>query len=170
MVTNINNTANKIDAFLTKAVTYDAHVEGGHLTGGVTVSLTNHAPAQGLPLYVIGSATKPPLPKGTNRTTLLVYTAVHGDRVLVDGRPAAATAALRTGGWWVHEITVDLAPGATHSVRVELDGMLPHPDDPYQVRLQPGGAVTPDEYHVAVTVGDRRAEVRGRVPILTDVG
>ena len=54
----INITANKIDSFLSKDITYDAKVDArGHLKGSVSISMTNKAPAAGLPLYVIGSAT-----------------------------------------------------------------------------------------------------------------
>jgi hypothetical protein len=170
MIANINNTANKIDAFLTRSVTYQGHVEDGRVQGSVTISLTNHAPGKDLPLYVIGSATKPPLPKGTNRTTLLVYTAVPGDRVLVDGAVARATPALRTGHWWLHEVALDLAPGQMRTVRVEVDGMLPDPEGSYQLQLLPGGGATPDEYHVDVTAGDRTVRFDGRVPTPTDLG
>jgi hypothetical protein len=170
MVANINNGGNKIDAFLTKSVVYDAKVADGHLTGSVTVTLTNQAPATGLPLYVIGSATTPPLPRGTNRTTLLVYTRVAGDRVLVDGAPATSTPALRTGEWWVREVAVDLPAGATRTVRVDLDGVLPAPDDAYALQLRPGGGVTPDEYRARVAIGDHDARFDGRVVAPTDVG
>ena len=53
------------------------------------VTLGNEAPASGLPDYVIGSFSQPPPPKGTNRMTLLVYTAVPG-RVRGHGSVGAA--------------------------------------------------------------------------------
>jgi hypothetical protein len=164
MVSNINTTANKIDAFLTKSVTYDARVADGTLEGSVSVALTNHAPASGLPAYVIGSATKPPLPKGTNRMTLLVYTAVQGDEVLVDGQPVAAAPALRTGGWWLHQVTLDLPAGATRTVRIGLAGRLPDPDGPYRLHLASGGGTTPDQLTVRVQSGNRRIAFTGSVP------
>jgi hypothetical protein len=164
MVSNINTTANKIDSFLTKSVTYDAHTSQGTLDGSVSVALTNHAPSSGLPSYVIGSATKPPLPSGTNRMTLLVYTGVEGDQVLVDGQPVAAPPALRTGGWWLHQVTLDLPAGATRTVRFELHGRLPDPGGPYRLRLQPGGGSTPDQYTVGVQAGKRHAAFTGVVP------
>src|SRR5690606_1364728 len=72
LVTNVNSGGNKIDVFLERTVRYDAAVRDGTLTGTVAVELRNGAPAADLPYYVIGSSTTPPLPLGTNRTTLLV--------------------------------------------------------------------------------------------------
>jgi hypothetical protein len=90
--------------------------------------------------------------------------------VLVDGQPGRATPALRTGGWWVREVAVDLPAGATTTVRVDLDGLLPAPEAPYGLQLRPGGGVTPDDYKADVTVGDHHVRFTGRVVATTDAG
>ena len=164
MVANVNTTANKIDSFLTKAVTYEGDVAHGRLKGAVSVALTNHAPSSHLPFYVIGSATTPPLPKGTNRMTLFVYTAVAGDQVLIDGQAVPAPPALLTGGWWLHQVSIDLPPGSTRTVRIPLDGPLPDAHGPYRLRLEPGGGALPETYSVRVTADGRRVAYEGAVP------
>ncbi len=164
MVANVNSTGNKIDTFLAKSVAYDATVDGdGNLTGRVVVSLTNAAPSARLPGYVIGSATNPPLPPGTNRTNLFVYTATKGGRVLLDGVPARSSRVLYTQGWWLHEVTVELPPGATRVVEVEVAGRLPSEGGPYRLELEPGGGSVPDTYRVNVHTDRDEITYSGRV-------
>ena len=161
LVTNVNITGNKIDSFLTRKVRYAADVADGRLVGTISVELRNAAPARNLPFYVIGSATRPPLPLGTNRTTLLVYTTVPVTEVLVDG-VAQPVRSERTAGRWVHQLVVELRPGATRTVDLHVDG--PVPDEPYQLLLEPGLGATPDDYTVDVGVpGGPVLTYRGRV-------
>jgi len=168
LVTNVNITGNKIDSFLTRKVRYTAEVDDGRLAGTVSVELRNAAPAGNLPFYVIGSATRPPLGLGTNRTTLVVYTTVPVTEVLVDGvaRPVRGA---QTAGRWVHQLVVELPPGATRTVDLHVEG--PVPDDPYQLLLEPGLGALPDEYTVDVGVpGGPVLTYRGRVTTPAMVG
>ena len=168
LVTNVNVTGNKIDSFLTRKVRYDAEVADGRLTGTLTVELHNAAPAGGLPFYVIGSATEPPLPLGTNRTTVLIYTAVPATERRLDGEGPVGRTDI-TAGRYLHQIVVELPPGATRTVELDLEG--PVPDQPYRVTLEPGVGATPDEYDVEVTVDSgSRLTFRGRVATLVNVG
>jgi hypothetical protein len=152
LVTNVNSTGNKIDSLLERAVTYDATVNRrGQLDGTVGITLHNRAPAQGLPLYVIGSFTQPPLPKGTNRTTLIVYTAVPVVDASVDGRPVRVRSQ-RTAGRWMHELLLELPPGGEQRVRLHVQGEVPRDDGRYLLRVDPGGGASPDPVHIAVAV------------------
>ena len=167
-VANVNISGNKIDTFLTRTVRYDARVADGRLSGTLAVELRNAAPAQDLPTYVIGSATDPPLPLGTNRTTLQVFTAVPATEILLDGRPVRARSE-RSGGRFVHQIVVELPPGGAATVELRLGGPLP--DAEYSLVLEPGGGAVPDEYSVAVDVEGRDPlTFRGRVATMAQVG
>ncbi|HJR26892.1 MAG TPA: DUF4012 domain-containing protein, partial [Acidimicrobiales bacterium] len=153
-VTNVNVTGNKIDAFLTRSVRYEAQISDGRLEGTVSVELRNGAPADDLPLYVIGSATRPPLPLGTNRTTLVVYTSRPATRVLVDGVSTAFRSDL-SDGRWVQQLVVELPPGATKQVDLTIEGDW---SGPYELRIEPGGAVRADQYSVEVRPDGPRSE------------
>lgn len=167
LVTNVNSTGNKIDTFLERSIRYRATVRDRHLSGTVTVELRNGAPASGLPFYVIGSSTSPRLPRGTNRTTLFVYTVVPATRVVVGGREITGRPT-RTGGRWLYQAMVELAPGGRATVTLDLDGDLP--TDRYRLVLEPGGGVTADHYAVAVEVDGRRVVADGPVPVAQSLG
>jgi hypothetical protein len=162
-VTNVNVTGNKIDAFLNRTVRYEAQIEDGRLHGTVSVELHNEAPADGLPFYVIGSATQPPLPLGTNRTTLVVYTSRPATEVLVDGVSTRFRSDL-SGGRWVQQLVVELPPGATKHVELAIEGDW---SGPYELRIEPGGGVRADEYSVEVrpngSDSEKMVTFRGRV-------
>ena len=153
LLTTVNSTGNKVDALLERSVRYEAEVDsrGRFLAGTVDVELRNGAPESGLPFYVIGSFTRPPLPPGTNRTTALLYTAVPIQQLLVDDQPVAVRS-WRTGGRWLAMVTVDIAPGTTVRLTAQIAGDLDG-TEPYSLRLEPGGGARPDHYEVAVQVG-----------------
>src|SRR5262249_7144875 len=103
----------------------------------------------GLPLYVIGSATQPPLPPGTNRTTLLTYTSVPVTKASVDGKDVPVRTEY-TAGRWMTQLLIDLAPGAQSVVVLHASGTLPAPKAPHPLSVVPGGGVQPDHYEVHV--------------------
>lgn len=85
-----NASASKIDWFLRRAVDYRARFDpaSGEVRSTVRISLQNMAPSSGLPDYVIGSDTRPPIPKGANKLYLSVYSPLALTGARVDGRPA----------------------------------------------------------------------------------
>lgn len=154
IVTTVNSVGNKIDTFLSKDIQYRADVVDEDLTGTVAVTVRNDAPPSGLPFYVIGSSTRPPLPTGTNRSTVLVYTMARPRAITVDGR-SVASAVVIAGGRWLAQVPVDVPPQGEVTVRLELDGPVDRPDGRYFLELEPGGAATPDRYDVKVRVDDQ---------------
>jgi hypothetical protein len=135
-VTVDNASANKIDAYLD--VTIDqavvAQTAAGQRAERITVTLTNNAPAEGLPRYVIGNEVN--LPWGTNRTWLSVYTALPMSAVEIDGEPSGMQTA-SVFGWNVASKFIDIPPGATVTVVLTVTGTLADPTAPLVRRTQP---------------------------------
>lgn len=169
LVANVNGGGNKIDAFLTRQVRYDATVDrSGTLDGHLTVALENTAPASGLPFFVISSYLDD-LPSGANRTTLLVYTQVPVRAITVDGR-ATEVSSQRSGGRWLTAVPLDLPPGSTTTVDLHLTGEVPGGAKGYELALEPSHGVTPDQYEVSVRPAGRDpVEHRGVVEVPTPV-
>src|SRR5262249_33679636 len=164
VVTN-NATGNKVDLFLHRDVSYTATWDPatGDVDATATVTLTNDAPASGLPANVIGSPlpadTRPP--PGTNRTYLSIYTPWVLDRALVDGTPADIERQ-REDDRYAYSLFLDVPPaGGTPT-------LTPEPARPaadhaaYRLALSTQPLVDPDAVHVSVQVaGDRPLRVHG---------
>jgi len=135
-VTVDNGGANKIDAYLDVAVEYQRAPPGpdGRTVGTVTVTITNSAPAAGLPGYVIGNAFG--LPLGTNRMLLSIYTALDPGAETVAGEPVELVNG-EVFGWNVSRRFLDVPPGESRTVTLTVSGYLPSPDRPLVTRLQP---------------------------------
>ena len=134
-VTVDNGSGNKIDAYLEMKVDHVVTNQSadGARESTVTVTLTNTAPAGGLPKYVIGNLVG--LPDGTNRTWLSVYTALPMVGVEVDG----VADGMETGqvfGWNVASRFVDVPPGGTVTLVLTTQGMLVNPGQPVTTRIQ----------------------------------
>jgi hypothetical protein len=119
-VTLSNAGNNEIDSFLTTEVDYDE--------GTLTVHLTNGAPPDGLPAAVIGNDLG--LPPGTSRLAVDVHTPLSLVRATLDGAPVDLAAGADLG-WNVYSTDVDIPPGGTVTLLVELEG-----------RVDPGEPVT----------------------------
>ena len=111
-------------------------------TGTLTVTLTNTAPTAGLPDIVIGNPLD--LPKGTNRMFLSLYTALPMMSASLDGE--ATTLETDTAlGWNVASQLVDIAPGTSRVLKLDLTGQLDSSVYSFVTRTQPLA-------HPAVTV------------------
>ena len=153
-VTNLNVSANKIDAFLTRTVSYHAVMDEatGEVTGRVDVTLTNGAPADGLPAYVIGNSVG--LPPGYNQTFLTLYTAGDVTGATVDG--AAAEPALGSElGWTYAEQMLVLPPGSSTTASYTVVGAV-DPDAPYELLVRAQPMAVPDVLTVSVTTSSGR--------------
>jgi hypothetical protein len=144
-VTIDNAAANKIDQYLDIDAEYAVvDVTGeGERRATLTVTITNMAPAEGMPEYVIGNVIgKPP---GYNRSLVSIYTALPVVGVTLDGQPSG----LETDtvfGWNVGSQFIDIPSGATRRLVIELAGSLAAPGPPV-IRSQP--LVLPVTYTIA---------------------
>ena len=137
-----NASGNKIDWFLRRTVDYDVRPgSDGTVAATLTVTLHNGAPATGLPDYVIGGSGAAPTAPGVNRMILSIYSALD----LVDA--SIALDAERELGRNVYSAFVDLAPGETRTITVELTGVV---DGEYRVDVHRQPLVVPDDVTVRV--------------------
>lgn len=132
-VTTSNAAGNKIDAFLRRELAYDVRwdPDTGALTATATVTLANEAPTSGLPDYVIGNTRglRPlddPLPRGWNSTFVTLYSPWELAGATLDGEPVELERSDELGR---HALStfVDLPPGGTRTLVVELAGVLDKP-------------------------------------------
>jgi hypothetical protein len=140
-VTNL--AGNKIDSFLQRKASYSATTDPrtGVTTGTMHIELTNTAPADGLPRYVIGNLVGKP--NGTSSLVVSLYSPLGLDGVSVGGT-AVGVAPGNEDGWRTYRFPVDIPPGATVTIDATLSGTVAHPDQvvtwtqPLASDLQPG--------------------------------
>jgi hypothetical protein len=120
-VTVHNAGESKIDVFHRQTVD-SAVVTGadGRRWLDATVTLTNEAPAGGLPRIVIGNNRG--LPLGTSRLLVTFFGPPGLQEILLDGKPTGAEA-LRENGWTAYSQYVNIGPGGT--VEYQLSFALP---------------------------------------------
>jgi uncharacterized protein DUF4012 len=154
-VVTSNAGGSKIDLFLQRSLDYDVNWDPatGQLDGTLTATLTNEAPASGLPDYLIGNDAG--LPWGTNRSFVSIYSMLPLDEARIDGEPAALQSENELERN-VYSTFVDIPPGGT--VTIELDLALTIPGDTYLLTLGHQPLVNAEE--VAVTV-----DVAGDIPL-----
>ncbi len=128
MVINRNVNPSKIDSYLQRSITDDVTFDPatGEVHTRLQISLTNSAPASGLP-KVVGSPPPGALP-GTNRTELAVLTPFRATKAMLDGDPVATGTRADVHGLDRHSILVELAPGQTRVVEIDLQGRVQGPD------------------------------------------
>lgn len=110
----VNAGGSKIDAFLE----HDVAVVAGPDGPVIELTLTNHAPAGGLPNVIIGNLVG--LPTGTSRLWITGFASVPITDANADGRPLDVDFG-REAGLAAVSAFVELAPGATTTVVFELD-------------------------------------------------
>lgn len=117
-VTVNNAGANKIDAFLDVDVSLSLEGVGADRRLVADVTLTNTAPPDGLPLYVIGNPFG--LPLGTNRYYISFYGAVLPSEIERDGR-AVGVGSGSEAGWRVGSRFDHLVAGSSTTYRLEYE-------------------------------------------------
>ena len=122
-----NAGGNKIDTFLDRRAGYVAATDpdSGVTTGTVRVELTNTAPAEGLPRYVIGNRSGQP--DGTSTLWVTVYSPLGLDRLTVDGE-ATGFETGSEGDWRSYRVRVDIPPGATVTLEADVSGSVADPE------------------------------------------
>lgn len=145
-----NANPSKIDAYLERSSRYDVtwDPETGQVQARLTVTLHNTAPETGLP-GVVGQPVDG-LAEGSNRTVVSVLSPWAIEGAMLDGQPAAIGTQQELRGIRRHNLLVDLPPGATRKVVVDLQGELGAGGVPYLLRLV--GQPTATDHEVDVRV------------------
>jgi hypothetical protein len=119
-----NAAAGKLDYYLGRAVSYSRTGCGARRDVVVTITLTNAAPADGLPPYVTTRLDDaPPGVKPGDNRSIVDYFATPGARlqsVTLDGRTSVASAQ-RYLGHEVFRLDVELPRGKTRTITLHLD-------------------------------------------------
>ena len=141
---------NALDAYLQRTVAYDASYDPttGRVVGDVTITLHNAVPSSSLPPDVIGNSLG--LAVGTDRMQLSVYSPLSATATTVDGARVEPTEQSELG-WKVSTIQVDIAPGATSTVTVHLEGGIIA--GRYSLVWRPQPLTTPDKLQLQVLDG-----------------
>ena len=155
-VTTSNTGGSKIDLFLERRLRYDVTWDPATraLEGTITVALTNTSPSTGLPPDVIGNLVG--APSGTNQSYLSVYTPLTLDQARVDGQVRSlgpGTESQRN----VYSTTVQIAPGGTVLVELDVSGKVAGEDDDYVLDLLQQPLVNAEQAEVNVEVAGETA-------------
>lgn len=126
-----------IDRYLRRRASYEYSTDdGGTTTAALRIELTNAAPVRWLPDRVVANDVG--LPPGTSRLYLSVYSTLGLDGAALDGAPLALDAGTERG-WSVYSGFVEIPPGETVTVEVELSGVVESPDE-LVTWVQPGAS------------------------------
>lgn len=138
-VTVINAGGNKLDYYLHRELNWVASGCGSQRTAEATITLTNDAPASGLPSYVTGRLDHPAYPTKVGDNLLIVqYYATQGGRLTaasLDGKPVGLYV-LSERGHPVYVATVEMPRGKSRTLKFYTDE--PNNGKPVQVLEQPG--------------------------------
>jgi hypothetical protein len=123
-VVSRNANPSKIDAYLERTIDYDVswNPSTGRTHARVTVRLTNSVPEGALPPVVV--QTPPGVPPGTNRTQLSVLSPLSAPTATIDGVRAGIGTQQEYAGVKRHTVLLDIPPGATRVVTMDLDGTV----------------------------------------------
>ncbi len=159
-----NNAAgNKIDFYLDSAATYTvtADASTGSASATLDITLTNNAPDNGEPNYVIGNLIG--LPDGSNRTWISVFSKLPVTHVSLNGLPIATEPGFEAG-YFVTSAFVALPAGGSGTLTLEMAGQLDVTDGySLATRTPPTVAPTP------LTVDATWLAADGSASTLTDV-
>lgn len=134
-----NAGASKIDVFLGREVETRIEVDAGGERGLIAeVTLTNNAPASGLPDYVIGNSLG--LPNGTSRLWVSFYGPDTLSVATLDGEPLGLEPQ-REAGWGAFAHFLTLGPGESADYSLEFD-LAPNSDDGHPSGSPSSGEVT----------------------------
>lgn len=156
LVVNQNAAPNKVDFYLRREIGYRATIvpgrDGALVRGTITVTLTNDAPGEGLPSYVIGP-NAPGRAPGENYSYMSVYTPHVVTGAAVDGDPLN----LETGREFdrqVYSAYVSVPAGASRTVTLEFTGWVALlPGGWYELDMLRQPLLTPDTFAVSLAVG-----------------
>lgn len=145
-----NNAAgNKIDFYLHAEATYDVTADAvtGSGSARLELTMTNGAPSEGEPNYVIGNLID--LPPGNNRTWVSIYTRLPVTEVLLNDLPVEIEPGAEAG-YFVTSAFVTLPPGASSTLSIEMGGVLDAADG-YTLSTRTPPTVSPTPLTVNAT-------------------
>ena len=153
-----NASANKIEYFLHRSISYDVVLDDATRTiaASLSVALRNDAPSDGLPDYVIGNQVKiNPPPRGSSLLYVSCYSPLEFGGFEVDGQsfPESEVERDRESGLNVFSVWVTVPSHSTRTLTLSLRGELPGPRGPYALQVFTQPMVNPDQLVVAVRRG-----------------
>lgn len=148
-VFSANGGGNKLDWFLRRLVTYRSTVnrETSTINAQVVVTLTNTATGAGDAAEVMDSAIQPPLPRGTNRVLLSVYS----PWVLIAARVGSSPIKMESHqelNMSVYSALIDVPADSTRAVVLELQGS--YLSSQYHLTVAEQPTATPDRFEANV--------------------
>lgn len=149
----VNNVApNKIDVYLERTLRYRAVVDEltGQATGVIEVTMTNTAPASGLPAVVSGNTVGEP--SGTNHSLVTVYTALPVTPATLDGQPLPVESG-NEQGWLISSAYVSTPAGSSTTIELQVAGS-PDVSDGYVLSTRPQPLLAPEHHDIAVRSTD----------------
>jgi UDP-N-acetylmuramyl pentapeptide phosphotransferase/UDP-N-acetylglucosamine-1-phosphate transferase len=141
----------KIDWFLDRSLAYEPTIDPatGALRATATVTLTNRAPAGGLPDFLIGGDRGGPTPAGFNYSYVTLVTP-HDVLAVTDASGERLPVNLgRERGMVEATVLVKVPPGGTATAQFTLVGRLPR-STRYRVELGHQPTVSPDRVRLTV--------------------
>ena len=145
-----NNAAgNKIDYYLDAGAAYAVTADAATSTADATleVTLTNNAPTNGEPNYVIGNLIG--IEDGHNRTWVSIFSKLPVTNVTLNGLPVDTEIGAEAG-YFVMSAFVTLAPGETSSLRFEMTGRIDIADG-YTLAARTPPTVSPTPLEIDAT-------------------
>ena len=163
-----NAVGNKIDYYLSAGATYDvtADARTGSVSARLDVTMTNTAPTDGEPGYVIGNPIG--LPVGTNRSRISIYTRLPVTTAQLDGQPVITEPGAEAD-YFVTSVYVTLPAGATATLSLELAGRMDVVDGYTLVSRSPP-TVAPTALDIAATWIDPDGQTHEAADRRTDPG
>lgn len=159
----INHGNNKIDAYLSRTVTYQPTLdaETGDLTAVLTIALTNNLPAapESLPDAVVGNTRG--APRGTSMSIYTVLTPHDVTSATVDGQPIEIYPDREAGLKTWETPVVSIPPDGTTIIRLELRGRLDLGPG-YRFRYLRPPVANPDLFYLVPTVENGFLVIDGR--------
>jgi hypothetical protein len=144
-----NANPNKIDSFLQRSMNAEIAVDPatGETSTQVTITLTNTAPASGLPAYVIGNDRGDPL--GTNAMYLSLYSPLTIDRAELAGK--ALRMEIQTEFEInVYSATVTVPPGSTVTLQIWLRGTIRMANGDYSLTIPAQPMINDDKAMITI--------------------
>jgi hypothetical protein len=147
-----NVIGNKIDYYLESSVSYSGEIDldEGTATTELVVALTNNAPIDGQPNYVIGNPIGERV--GTNRVWVSAFGRFAASAVLLDGEPVGSTSGTEFG-YRTTSAVVELAAGESRELTMRFTGTF-DTSDGYALLVRSPASANPVPVEVVLDVRD----------------